>query len=39
MVSEITVCNNIAVLFPIFSNGMYGFVYNIHKSVMKTPDT
>ena len=39
MVSEITAWNNVAVLFPKLSDGMYGFVYNIHKPVMKTPDT
>ena len=39
MVSEITACNNVAVLFPKLSNGMHGFVYNVHKPVMKTPGT
>ena len=38
MVSEITACNNVAVLFPKLSNGMHGFVYNVHKPVMTTPD-
>ena len=39
MVSEITACNNVALLFPKSSDGMHGFVYNVHKPVMKTPDT
>ena len=39
MVSEITACNNVAVLFPKLSNGMYGFVYNVHKPVMTASDT
>ena len=39
IVSEITTCNNVAVLFPKFSNGIHGFVYNVHKPVMTTPYT
>ena len=39
MVSEITACNNVAVLFPKLSNGMHGFVYNVHKPVMTASDT
>ena len=39
MVSKITVCNNVAVLFPKLSNGSHGFVYNVHKPVMTTTDT
>ena len=39
MVSEITACNNVVVLFPKLSNCMHDFVYNIHKPVMTTPAT
>ena len=39
MVSEITACNYVTVLFPKLSNGMYGFVYNVHKPVMTASDT
>ena len=39
MVSEITACNNVAVLFPKSSNGIHGFVYNEHKPVMMASDT
>ena len=30
MMSEITTFNNVAILYPKFSNGMHGFVYNVH---------
>ena len=39
MVNEITVFNNVVVLYIKFSNVMHGFVYNVHQPVMKTPDT
>ena len=39
MKSEICAYNNVVVLYPLRQDGSPGFVYNVHQSVMKQPET